>query len=100
MPFDPSNLVEQRLRALVENAAELARPLVLYLGDEDVEGARDARRVQERAAVKVEVVTVPGEGDAVVRAALQRFLALVTTGDGAVPVAATWPRAGASRSAP
>lgn len=100
VPFDPSNLVEQRLRALVENAAELARPLVLYLGDEDVEGARDARRVQERAAVKVEVVTVPGEGDAVVRAALQRFLALVTTGDGAVPVAATWPRAGASRSAP
>lgn len=105
VPFDAQDAVEQRLRALLPNAGELARPLVLYLGEDDAEGARDAQRVQERAPVRVDVVTVAGAGDAVAPAALQRFLALVTSngdrpGTGAAPVTVTWRPAGASRSAP
>ena len=108
VPFDAHDAVEQRLRALVPNAGELTRPLTIYLGGDDAEGARDAQRVQQRSPVRIDIVTVAGAGDAVAAAALQRFLALVTTAgagrnDGAVPVAAraaTWRPAGASRSAP
>ncbi|MCC7070857.1 MAG: prolyl oligopeptidase family serine peptidase [Deltaproteobacteria bacterium] len=75
LPFDVNDPVEQRRRALLPNAAELARPLVLYVGQDDVEGARDAQRVQGRAPTLVELVAVPGDATTAVAPALARFLA-------------------------
>lgn len=100
VPFDPRNPLEQRRRALLPNAHELAQPLILYAGEDDALGLRDARRVQERAPDRVELVPVPGDATTAASAALQRFLTIVLADAGATPVAATWRPAASSRSAP
>lgn len=102
LPFDPRDPVEQRRRALVPNAAELAHPLVLYLGRDDVDGTVDARRVQARAPKLVTLVDVPGDATTAVTPALAQFLAHLRARVGAptTPAVATWRRADASRSAP
>ena len=100
VPFDVGSVVELHLRALLPNAGELLQPLLLYVGDDDALGARDARLVAERAPALVEVVTVAGDQTTSVEPALQRFLALVLTDLGAAPIAASSRPAGASRFAP
>lgn len=100
VPFDPRNPLEQRRRALLPNAHELAQPLILYVGEDDALGQRDAARVQERAPDRVQRVVVTGDATSSVGAALQRFLSLVQADAGATPVAATWRPAASSRFAP
>lgn len=100
VPFDVANAAECQRRALLPNAHELARPLLLFVGEDDALGGRDARLVQERAPDRVELVMVPGDERTAVAAALQRFLQQVVADAGLAPVAATWRPAASSRSAP
>lgn len=112
VPFDVANPFEVKRRALLPNAHELAQPLLLYVGEDDALGRRDARAVQERAPVPVEIVTVAGDATSSVTPALARFLERAVSDAGpapgaapvaapvAVPVAATWRPAASSRSAP
>lgn len=105
VPFDVASLDERTVRALVPNAGEMVRPLVIYAGDPASVG--HAATVKARSPTLVDVVIL-GEpaitSGSALPEALRRFHALIVKD--AFPAAAAEPvslraqPAPASRSAP
>jgi dienelactone hydrolase len=74
IPFDVNDMFERQLRAIVPNAHELARPILIYAGTDDEWTQKHAAMVKQRAPDRVEIVQVKGDHMASTLGALDDFL--------------------------